>query len=105
MVKAMTIFIIFLPEYPQIICPQNILLSNAVNILCKDDSGDIFKQHFQGHLNNILQWTWILWRVIIKCESWTIKKAEHKELMLLNCGVGEDSWESLGLQGDPTSPY
>ena len=26
------------------------------------------------------------------------------ELILLNCGVGEDSWESLGLQGDPTSP-
>ena len=23
--------------------------------------------------------------------------------MLLNCGVGEDSWESLGLQGDPSS--
>ena len=22
----------------------------------------------------------------------------------LNCGVGEDPWESLGLQGDPTSP-
>ena len=29
---------------------------------------------------------------------------DHEELMLLNCGVGEDSWESLGLQGDPTSP-
>ena len=25
--------------------------------------------------------------------------------MLLNWGVGEDSWESLGLQGDPTSPF
>ena len=25
--------------------------------------------------------------------------------MLLNCGVGEDSWESLGPQGDPTSPF
>ena len=25
--------------------------------------------------------------------------------MLLNCGVGEDSWESLGLQGDPTCPF
>ena len=25
--------------------------------------------------------------------------------MLLNCGVGEDSWESLGLQGDPTGPF
>ena len=36
-------------------------------------------------------------------ESWTIKLSA-KELMLLNCGVGEDSWESLGLQGDPTSP-
>ena len=24
--------------------------------------------------------------------------------MLLNCGVGENSWESLGLQGNPTSP-
>ena len=24
--------------------------------------------------------------------------------MLVNCGVGEYSWESLGLQGDPTSP-
>ena len=27
------------------------------------------------------------------------------QLMLLNCGVGEDSGESLGLQGDPTSPF
>ena len=25
------------------------------------------------------------------CESWTVKKAEHRELMLLNYGVGEDS--------------
>ena len=25
--------------------------------------------------------------------------------MLLNCFVGEDSWESLGLQGEPTSPF
>ena len=31
------------------------------------------------------------------------RKLSTKELMLLNCGVGEDSWESLGLQGDPTS--
>ena len=25
------------------------------------------------------------------CESWTVKKAERQNLMLLNCGVGEDS--------------
>ena len=29
--------------------------------------------------------------VMYRCESWTIKKAEHQKLMLLNCGVGEDS--------------
>ena len=29
--------------------------------------------------------------VMYRCESGTIKKAEHKKLMLLNCGVGEDS--------------
>ena len=32
-------------------------------------------------------------------------KLSAKELMLLNYGVGEDSWESLGLQEDPTSPF
>ena len=37
------------------------------------------------------------------CDSWTIKKLSTEELMLLNCGVGEDSGESLGLQEDPTS--
>ena len=25
--------------------------------------------------------------------------------LTLSCGVGEDSSESLGLQGDPTSPF
>ena len=43
--------------------------------------------------------------VVYGCKSWTIKKADCQKLMLLNCGVGEDSWESLGLQGDPTSPF
>ena len=28
--------------------------------------------------------------VMYGCESWTIKNAEPEELMLLNCGVGED---------------
>ena len=32
------------------------------------------------------------------------RKLSTEKLMLLNCGDGEDSWESLGLQGDPTSP-
>ena len=29
--------------------------------------------------------------VMYGCESWTVKKAECRELMLLDCGVGEDS--------------
>ena len=40
-------------------------------------------------------WMWVgLWR-----------KLSTEELMLLNCGIVEDSWESLGLQGDPSSPF
>ena len=29
--------------------------------------------------------------IMYGCESWTIKKGKAEELMLLNCGVGEDS--------------
>ena len=37
------------------------------------------------------------------CESWAMNRVE--ELMFLNCGAGEDSWESLGQQGDhPVNP-
>ena len=37
--------------------------------------------------------------VMYGCDSWTINETES-ELMLLNCGVGE---ESLGQQEDQTS--
>ena len=29
--------------------------------------------------------------VMYGCESWTVKKADCRELMLLNCGIGKDS--------------
>ena len=29
--------------------------------------------------------------VMYGCESWTIKKTEHRRIDLLSCGVGEDS--------------
>ena len=34
--------------------------------------------------------------------DWTAtqRRLSTEEFMLLNCGVGEDSWQSLGLQGD-----
>ena len=37
------------------------------------------------------------------CEVGLWRRLSAEELMLLNCGIEEDSWESLGLQGDPTS--
>ena len=46
---------------------------------------------------HILFLPWVEWILMTR-------KLSTKELMLLNCGVGEDSWESLGLKGDPTSP-
>ena len=33
----------------------------------------------------------VLLVVMYGCESWTVKKAERRRMMLLNCGVGEDS--------------
>ena len=40
--------------------------------------------------------------VLYGYESWTIKRLSAK-LMPSNCRTGEDSWESLGQQGDQTS--
>ena len=42
---------------------------------------------------------WVHFIYIFLQTPWTVWKGK----MLLNCGDGEDSWESLGLQGDQTS--
>ena len=45
--------------------------------------------------------SYIFWSYMdMTVESW--RRPSTKELMLSNCGAGEDSWESLGLQGDQT---
>ena len=36
--------------------------------------------------------------VMYGCEIWTVKKAERWRIDVLNCGFGEDSWESAGLK-------
>ena len=41
--------------------------------------------------------------VMYRCESWTIKKLSAKELMLSNCGAGEDCCKFLEKQEDQTS--
>ena len=41
---------------------------------------------------------------IVMCETWAIKKAERQRVDAFELWCGDDSWESLGLQGDPISP-
>ena len=70
---------------------------------------------------NTQDWSPLGWMMSVKgcpksriwCFQWSCmdvrvglwRKLSAEELMLLNCGVGEDSWESIGLQGDPTSIF
>ena len=42
--------------------------------------------------------------VMYGCANWTVREAECQKIDAFDCGVREDSCESLGLQGDPTSP-
>ena len=42
--------------------------------------------------------------VMYGCESWTVKKAEHQRIDAFELLCWRRLWESLGLQGDPTSP-
>ena len=41
--------------------------------------------------------------VMYECETWTIKKAEHRKINVFKRSAGEEAWESSGLQGDQTS--
>ena len=53
--------------------------------------------------NHIIYSLFILaWSILVRVGLW--RKLSAEELMLLNCGLGEDSWESLGLQGTQISP-
>ena len=42
--------------------------------------------------------------VMYGCESWTIKKAEHRRIDTFELWCWKKLLRSLGLQGDPTSP-
>ena len=58
-----------------------------------------------SHPSNLTRFSCIAGRFFT---NWDIREAQRRmsseELRLLKCGVGEDFWESLGLQEDLTSP-
>ena len=47
------------------------------------------RQHFADKVHIVK--AMVFPAVMYGCECWTTKKAEHQALMLLNCGIGEDS--------------
>ena len=73
-------------------------------------SYDQSRQHFEKSrditLPTKVHWvkTMVFPVVMYGCESWTIKKADCRRIDAFELWFGEDSWESLGLQGNPTSP-
>ena len=60
---------------------------------------------FLSLINSLLKRLWFFRWSCMYARVGLWRKLSAEELMLLNCGVGEVSWESLGLQGDPTSPF
>ena len=51
-----------------------------------------------------INWDWVAFEYIYThTHIYIIKKLNAEELMLSNCGAGENSWESLGLLGDQIS--
>ena len=56
------------------------------------NSGSIFKSRDITSLTKVRLVKAMAFPVVMYgCESWTIKKTEHEELVLSNCGAGEDS--------------
>ena len=43
--------------------------------------------------------------VVYGCENWTVKKAEHQRIAAFELWCWRRPLRSLGLQGDPTSPF
>ena len=72
------------------------VMTNLDSILKRRDITLPTKVHLVKAM--VFQWSCMAVRVGL----W--RKLRAEELMLLNCGVGEDSWKSLGLQQDPISP-
>ena len=72
---------------------------DAYNIVCVYIYNEILFSHkkkinfvfFENKTSLYLKVVMVFPMVMNGCESWTVKNLSAKELMLLNCGVGEDS--------------
>ena len=61
---------------------------------------------FTGQRKDLtLRWELLLADTHWRWRSWFLWELLDILDAAMNCGVGEDSWESHGLQGDPSSPF
>ena len=58
--------------------------------MTKNCMKELISQHLL-YLDLILVKAMVFPVVMYGCESWTVRRLSAKELMLLHCGVGEDS--------------
>ena len=58
----------------------------------------LWESHRVGH-----NWSDLAAAAYISMRVSLLRKLSAEELMLFNCGFGEDSWQSLGHRGNPTS--
>ena len=65
----------------------------------------IFKSRDITFSTKVLVKAMVFPAIMCGCESWTVKKAECWRIDAFELWCGEDSWGSLGLQGDPISPF
>ena len=71
------------------------------------ESYDQLRQHIQKQRHYFVHKGYVVVKAMVfpvvmcGCESWTIKKAEHRRIDAFELWC----WRSLGLQGDPTSPF
>ena len=77
------------------------VMTNLDSIFKSRDITLLTKVHLLKAMFLFLFFLWLCMDVRVRL--W--RKLSAKKLMLLNCGVGEDPWESLGLEGEPTNSF
>ena len=77
------------------------VMTNLDSLLKSRDITLLTKVHLLKAMFLFLFFLWLC--MDVRVGLW--RRLSAKKLMLLNCGVGEDSWEPFGLEGDPTNSF
>ena len=85
-------------------CSHEIKIRSLLGRKVMTNLDNIFKSRDITLLTNVYLVKAMVFPVVMYgCESWTVRKAERQRIDAFELWCGEDSCESLGLQGDCTS--